>query len=64
MLSSANERMYWYLDGTPQWSGKEGDDLDDDDDCDDADADEYIHVDADGDDSGVNNHYANDNFFF
>ena len=64
MLSSANERMYCYLDGTPQWSGKDGDDVEDDDDGDDANDDEYIHVDADGDDCGVNIHYANDKSFF
>ena len=61
MLSSANERMYCYLDGTPQWYGKDGDDVDDDDD---GDAEEYVHVDADRDGAGVNNHYANDNSFF
>ena len=61
MLSSANERMYCYLDETPQGSGKDGDDVDDDGD---GDAEEYVHVDADGDGSGVNNHYANDNSFF
>ena len=39
MLSSANESMYCYLDGTPQCSGKDGEEVDDDDDGDDADAD-------------------------
>ena len=64
MPSSANESMYYYLDGAPQWCGKDGDDVDDDDDGDDADTDEYVHVDADGHGAGVNNHYANDNMFF
>ena len=64
MPSTANERMYCYLDGSPQWCGNDGDDVDDDDDGDDADADEHVHVDADGDGAGVNIHYASDNKFF
>ena len=64
MPSSANERMYCYLDGTPQSCGNGGDDVDDDDDDYYADADEYVHVDADGDDAGVNIHNASDNNFF
>ena len=65
MPSSANERMYCYLDGIPvsQWCGKDVDDVDDDDDGDDADADKYVHVDAAGDGAGVNIHYASDNNF-
>ena len=55
--------MYCYLDGTLQWSGKDGDDVDDDDDGDDADADEYVLVDEAGDGAGVNIHYASDNNF-
>ena len=63
MLSCANEMMHCYLDGTLQWSGKDGDDVDDDDDGDDADADEYVLVDAAGDGAGVNIHYCSDNNF-
>ena len=61
MPSSANERMYCYLDGTPQWSGKDSDDVDHNDD---GDAEEYVLVDPDGDEAGVNNLYANDNSSF
>ena len=64
MPSNANERMYCYLDGSPQWCGNDCDDVDDDDDDDDADADEYVHLDADGDGAGVNINYASDNKFF
>ena len=63
MPSSANERMYCYLDGTLQWSGKNGADVDDADDGD-GNAEAYVQVDADGDGPGVNYHYANDNSFF
>ena len=66
MRSSANERMYCYLDGAPQWCGKDGDYVDDNGDVDDADPEEYyVRVDEDGDGvKGVINHYANDKSFF
>ena len=64
MPSSANERMYCYLDGAPQLCGKDGDDVDDDYVGDDGDSDVYFHVVEDGDGAGVNNHYANDKTFF
>ena len=65
MPSSANDRMYCYLDGTPRWCGNDGDDVDDDDVGDDDAADEHdVQADADGDYAGVNNYYASDNDFF